>query len=122
MYCSFVPASTATGLLIGSLFATTMYAVFGHDSSFVLDWGWRIPFWLAGPLGLITHYIREHLSDSPIYAKMQSDLASKNKKNNAPIRTLFKNHPRALIVSLRRMRAQRCRFLRRFDVPAELPD
>lgn len=99
MYCSFVPASTATGLLIGSLFATTMYAVFGHDSSFVLDWGWRIPFWLAGPLGLITHYIREHLSDSPIYEKMQSDLANKNKKNNAPIRTLFKKYPRALIVS-----------------------
>ena len=66
LYCSVVPASTATGLLCGSMFATVMYAVCGHDSAFVTEWGWRIPFLLAGPLGLITHYMREHLSDSPV--------------------------------------------------------
>lgn len=50
------PASTATGLLVGSLLATFMFTVWGADSSFVVDWGWRIPFWLALPLGYITHY------------------------------------------------------------------
>lgn len=100
LYCSVVPASTATGLLCGSMFATVMYAVCGHDSAFVADWGWRIPFLLAGPLGLITHYMREHLSDSPVYAKMQSDL--ENKKGpavKAPFRTLMKKYPRVLIIS-----------------------
>ncbi len=63
-YCSMVPASTATGLLVGSLLATFMFTVWGADSSFVVDWGWRIPFWLALPLGYITHYIRTHLEDS----------------------------------------------------------
>ena len=99
LYCSVVPASTATGLLCGSLFATVMYSVFGHDSAFVMDWGWRIPFLLAGPLGLITHYMREHLSDSPVYAKMQSDLAVKHAPIRAPFRTLLKKHPRVLIIS-----------------------
>ncbi|WP_278982000.1 MFS transporter, partial [Adlercreutzia equolifaciens] len=42
-YCSMVPASTATGLLVGSLLATFMFTVWGADSSFVVDWGWRIP-------------------------------------------------------------------------------
>ena len=82
------------------MFATVMYAVCGHDSAFVTDWGWRIPFLLAGPLGLITHYMREHLSDSPVYAKMQSDL--ENKKGpavKAPFRTLMKKYPRVLIIS-----------------------
>ena len=37
LYCSVVPASTATGLLCGSMFATVMYSVFGHDSAFVTD-------------------------------------------------------------------------------------
>ena len=64
-YCSMVPASTATGLLVGSLLATFMFSVWGADSAFVVDWGWRIPFWLALPLGYITHYIRTHLEDSP---------------------------------------------------------
>ena len=66
-----VPASTATGLLVGSLLATFMFTVWGADSAFVVDWGWRIPFWLALPLGYITHYIRTHLEDSPVYAQMQ---------------------------------------------------
>ena len=100
LYCSVVPASTATGLLCGSMFATVMYSVFGHDSAFVADWGWRIPFLLAGPLGLITHYMREHLSDSPVYAKMQHDLESKKGNTvRAPFRTLIKKHPRVLLIS-----------------------
>ena len=45
-YCSMVPASTATGLLVGSLLATFMFNTWGAESSFVVDWGWRIPFWL----------------------------------------------------------------------------
>ena len=99
-YCSMVPASTAVGLLIGSLFATWMFNTFGATSEFVVDWGWRIPFWLAGPLGFITHYIHEHLEDSPVYAQMQADLAEKGMKSeDKPIRTLFKKHFRVLVIS-----------------------
>ena len=99
-YCSMVPASTATGLLVGSLFATFMFNTWGADSSFVVDWGWRIPFLLALPLGYITHYIRTHLEDSPVYEEMQNRLTSQEKEaNKRPIRTLFKKHYRVLIVS-----------------------
>ena len=99
-YCSMVPASTAVGLLVGSLFATWMFNTFGASSDFVVNWGWRIPFWLAGPLGYITHYIREHLEDSPVYAKMQAELAEKGMKSeDKPIRTLFKKHFRVLVIS-----------------------
>lgn len=100
LYCSVVPASTATGLLCGSMFATVMYAVCGHDSQFVADWGWRIPFLLAGPLGLVTHYMREHLSDSPVYAKMQADLdKKKGGSKSAPFMSLLKKYPRVLLIS-----------------------
>ena len=99
-YCSMVPASTATGLLVGSLFATWMFNVWGADSTFVIEWGWRIPFWLALPLGLITHYIRKHLEDSPVYEQMQAEMAKKGMKGEEkPIRTLFKKHFRVLIIS-----------------------
>ena len=70
LYVSAVPASTATGLLVGSFFATAMFSIFGSDSEFVLNIGWRIPFLLALPLGFITHYIRTHLTDSPVYEEM----------------------------------------------------
>ena len=98
-YCSMVPASTATGLLVGSLFASFMYSVWGADSAFMSDWGWRIPFLLAGPLGYITHYIRTHLEDSPVYEVMQEQLHKQGRQIERPIRTLLKKHPRKLVVS-----------------------
>lgn len=99
-YCSMVPASTATGLLIGSLFATFMFHTWGAESSFVTEWGWRIPFLLAGPLGYVTHYIRTHLEDSPVYEEMQRKMAEKGgSEEKQPIRTLFKKHFKVLIIS-----------------------
>jgi len=98
-YCSMVPASTATGLLVGSLLATFMFSVWGADSAFVVDWGWRIPFWLALPLGYITHFIRTHLEDSPVYEQMQNRLKAAGQEVEHPIRTLFKKHFRVLIIS-----------------------
>lgn len=100
LYCSMVPASTAAGLLIGSLMATFLFSTWGSDSAFVVDWGWRIPFLLAGPLGYITHYIRKHLEDSPVYEKMQADLKAKGQASEKhPMRALFRKHPKKLIVS-----------------------
>ena len=98
-YCSMVPASTATGLLVGSLLATFMFTVWGADSAFVVDWGWRIPFWLALPLGYITHYIRTHLEDSPVYAQMQERMKEMGEKVEHPIRTLFTKRLRVLLIS-----------------------
>ena len=99
-YCSMVPASTAAGLLVGSLFASAMFNIWGAESQFVIEWGWRIPFWLAGPLGYITHYIREHLEDSPVYEQMQNDLKAKGLKGeDKPMRTLFKKHFKRLVIS-----------------------
>ena len=99
-YCSMVPASTAAGLLVGSLFATAMFNIWGADSQFVTEWGWRIPFWLAGPLGYITHYIREHLEDSPVYEQMQNDLKAKGLKGeDKPMRTLIRKHFKRLVIS-----------------------
>ena len=99
-YCSMVPASTAAGLLVGSLFASAMFNIWGADSQFVTEWGWRIPFWLAGPLGYITHYIREHLEDSPVYEQMQNDLKAKGLKGeDKPMRTLFRKHFKRLVIS-----------------------
>lgn len=99
-YCSFVPASTACGLLIGSLFVTFMFNVWGSDSSFVTDWGWRIPFLFALPLGYITHYIRNHLEDSPVYVKMREALEKGNRETEAtPVRSLLKNYRRQTILA-----------------------
>ena len=75
IYCSLIPASTAIGLLAGSTLATVMTASLSSDA--LTSWGWRIPFLMAGPLGLIVHFIRTKLADSPVYASMTEALDDK---------------------------------------------
>ena len=75
IYCSLIPASTAIGLLAGSTLATLMAA--NMNSSAMVGWGWRVPFLLAGPFGLIVLYIRAKLADSPVYQSMNDAFESK---------------------------------------------
>ena len=96
-YCSLVPASTATGLLAGSTMALVLKMILPEAA--IIEWGWRIPFLLAGPLGLITHYIRTRVSDSPVYQEMQEKLEAKGESDDKPIKLLLTKHLRPLLVS-----------------------
>lgn len=103
-HASFVPASTAIGLLVGSLLATFMYNTWGADSSFMIDWGWRFFFWLAIPLGWITHYIRTRVQDSPVYQVMEARIEENDEGELAqhqahPLRNLFTNHKKIALIA-----------------------
>lgn len=39
-----------------------------------LDWGWRVPFFLAAPLGLIGLYLRHALDETPAFQKQVDNL------------------------------------------------
>lgn len=97
LYVSFVPASTATGLLAGSLFATILFQVFGPASDFMVMWGWRIPFWLALPLGYLTFVIRTHL-DSPEYEQMEIMAKYGSERVTHPVRTMLGTYPVTTLV------------------------
>jgi len=87
-----VPASTACGLRAGSLMVTGMFSVLSEDA--MNTWGWRVPFLLAGPLGLIGRYIRVHLEDSPAYQEMRAEMPQEQKTTSwsEPPRPLRHDH------------------------------
>lgn len=93
IYAAIVPASTATGLLMGSLIAALLYGVLSPDQ--LSDWGWRIPFLLAAPMGLIGRYIRTKLEDTPVFKEM----AAEDEAIKAPAGDLFKQHWKVLILA-----------------------
>ena len=68
-------ASLIVGFLLGSLLATLINALVG-EAAFE-SWGWRIPFLLGVPIGLVGYYIRHHCAESPTYvfAKEQGTLS-----------------------------------------------
>ncbi|WP_210149712.1 MFS transporter [Paeniglutamicibacter terrestris] len=91
LYAAVVPASTAAGLLLGSLLAALLTGMLEPEQ--MQSWGWRLPFLLAAPMGLIGRYIRTKLEDSPIF----KELAKEDNAVKAPVSALFKNHWRQLI-------------------------
>ncbi len=92
-YTSLVPASTAAGLLLGSLMVAGMHAFLTVDS--LHEWGWRVPFILAAPLGLIGRYIRLRLQETPEFQAQQKNHVEKN----TPIVTLFRHHRKAMVIA-----------------------
>lgn len=92
-YTSLVPASTSSGLLLGSLMVAGMYATMSTEH--LNSWGWRIPFLLAGPLGLIGRYIRLRLEETPEFAQYQE----KHHEKNTPIVELFSHHRKPMLIA-----------------------
>ncbi|WFU44651.1 MFS transporter [Bradyrhizobium sp. CB82] len=73
-YGSFVPVSTFTA------FASAALLVFVLESSLTAEamsgWGWRVPFLVAAPLGLIGLYLRWRLEETPAFQAMSSEKKS----------------------------------------------
>ena len=63
--------------------AAAMFAFMSE--AFLHDYGWRIPFLLAAPLGLIGRYIRLKLEDTPEFLEHQKN----GIKESFPIKALF---------------------------------
>ncbi len=68
---SVVPASTAAGLLLGALTAAGLEFSLTEDA--LHSWGWRIPFLVSGPLGLIALYLRLKLEDTPSFQELDHE-------------------------------------------------
>lgn len=59
---------TLAGYSFGALIVTGL--TLGLSSHAMSSWGWRVPFLLAGPLGLFGLYLRLRLEDSPAYQRL----------------------------------------------------
>jgi MHS family proline/betaine transporter-like MFS transporter len=65
---TFMVWSGVLGFLIGSVTVTLLQALLPADA--MESYGWRIPFLLAGPLGIVGLYIRLRLDDTPHFAEL----------------------------------------------------
>ena len=61
--------STLIGFLLGSALATFLAATLSDAA--MGSWGWRIPFLVALPLGLVGLYIRLRLEDTPEFRALE---------------------------------------------------
>ncbi|MFF7964214.1 glycine betaine/L-proline transporter ProP [Streptomyces sp. NPDC007903] len=63
---SWLEFGTLAGYIGGAGLVTLMTALLSSDD--LLSWGWRIPFLIAGPMGIIGLYLRMRLEETPAFA------------------------------------------------------
>ncbi|BBP99578.1 proline/betaine transporter [Burkholderia sp. SFA1] len=93
IYTSIVPASTAAGLLFGSILVALMHAALTSEQ--LQSFGWRLPFLLAAPFGLIGRYIRVKLEDTPRFKAMEQS----HHATQAPIAELLSKHRGRMLIA-----------------------
>jgi len=62
---TFIAWSGVVGFLLGSVTVTLLQTLLGDAA--MDSYGWRLPFLIAGPLGLVGLYIRLRLTDTPAF-------------------------------------------------------
>lgn len=93
-----------SGLEIGSLVGfiaasglVTVLTLVLSDAQ-MLAWGWRLPFLIAAPIGLIGLYLRRHLDESPVFEEMEQSMD----ENDTPLtfKEILKHYKKDLLLSV----------------------
>lgn len=93
-----------SGLVMGLLFfALVSGLVFGSMVHAVLlwwltpeamaEWGWRIPFWLGGSLGVCSYLVRKRFRESELFMQ----LVETKRQSRVPLFRLFSEHKTRLL-------------------------
>ncbi len=70
---SFLEFGTLAGYTGAAGLVTALTAWLGSDA--MEAWGWRVPFLVAGPLGLVGLYLRMRLDETPAFQKLENENA-----------------------------------------------
>jgi MFS transporter, MHS family, proline/betaine transporter len=84
---------TTIGFIIGAGIVTLL--TFSLGDAKMLEWGWRIPFFIAGPTALIGYYFRSRLEETPVFKAMQAK--TEEGKKQGSIKSIFSNHWRVIV-------------------------
>ncbi|MFS0559359.1 MFS transporter [Terribacillus sp. 179-K 1B1 HS] len=84
---------TLTGYIFASLVASLLFITLSDEQ--MASWGWRIPFLLGLPLGLVGLYLRKSLEESPIF---ENDLSGDDGQEEESFLSILKNHKKDILV------------------------
>jgi MFS family permease len=93
--CAFMSSSMIAGLLLASLVTIAAHSAFTPAD--MLDYGWRVPFAVAGLLGLVGAIFRHWLRETPVFLRA---LSERKRTEGLPVATVMRNHRPALCISL----------------------
>lgn len=66
---SFLEFGTLSGFSLGALLMLGFSLALGDSA--MHDWGWRLPFLVAAPLGIVGLYLRSRMEDTPCFRELE---------------------------------------------------
>lgn len=96
---SWLEFGTLTGYLMGAIAVTGLSV--GLTEAQLYEWGWRIPFFVALPLGLVGLYLRLRLEETPAFSAMEQQADEREREQRGAgneLRTIFVRYAPAMLV------------------------
>ncbi|MBT2209109.1 MFS transporter [Actinomadura sp. NEAU-AAG7] len=88
---SFLELGTLAGYIMGAGLVLLVDLGLGEDR--MHDWGWRLPFLVALPLGLVGLYVRTRIEDTPAFQRMEEE----GEKARSPLKETLEHHWRTIV-------------------------
>ncbi|MFG3305405.1 glycine betaine/L-proline transporter ProP [Streptomyces wuyuanensis] len=96
---SWLEFGTLAGYIAGAGLVTLMTALLSSDD--LLSWGWRLPFLIAGPMGIIGLYLRTKLEETPAFAaELEKAARQERERPKVPLRDMVTGQWRALLLCM----------------------
>jgi len=92
-YGSFLEFGTLAGFSFGAFLMLAFSLMLGDAAMHA--WGWRIPFLIAAPMGLIGMYLRARMEDTPIF---REEGEAGRRTDTVSLSTLMRRHWRPMLV------------------------
>lgn len=94
-YGSFLEVGTLAGFSLGALLMLCFAMILGDDA--MRQWGWRLPFLVAAPLGMAGLYLRSRIEDTPVFREVQG-IGARERGHLGELRDLLRCFRRPLFV------------------------
>ncbi|ADU70775.1 MFS transporter [Pantoea sp. At-9b] len=72
-FTSWLEFGNISGFLVGGIIVNVISNTLGDDT--MVAWGWRVPFVIAGLLGIVALFIRLRVDETPVFREMQAGKA-----------------------------------------------
>ena len=91
---SFLEFGTLAGFSLGALLMLGFSLLLGEADMHA--WGWRLPFLIAAPLGLVGAYLRSKMEDTPVFREIEAQQGAGG--DRVRLLRLLRGHWRPLLV------------------------